>query len=62
MAISGVAATHSAALGPSTGSPPASSADPKGCVHFFLLRAEAILSFLSANKLVIIMFMFYSQT
>ncbi len=53
MAIWGVAATHSAALGPSTGSPPASSADPKGCVHFLLLRAEIIPSYLCAKKLVL---------
>ncbi len=59
-ATSGVAATHSAVPGLSTGSPLASSADPKGCVHFLLLRDEVIPSYLSANKLVLIMF--YSQT
>ncbi len=55
-ATSGVAATHSAVPGPSTGSPPASSADPKGCVRYFISsQAEVIPGFLSAKKLVLIM-------
>jgi hypothetical protein len=50
MVISGGAATHSAVPGPSTGSPPASSADPKGCVRYFISSQEVIPGFLYPKK------------